>query len=735
MNYLEAFGNLRPNTKYARKSPLKAVLLLAIIELYEKNILLDNEIKYNDELKAAYLEVWNKIMPTGSLMSEAFLPYWYMQNEDFWHVVPVLGEEDILLLLQDDYIKPSESKICECVQYVELDEDLFFMFTMSSGRRDLKRVLLETYFELSDAMIDKLSEVSTNTVDRSALAMSEYKKLIISSDAGSKGQPSSSNQGYLAFPELDEEVQLTFSIEYYKFQKTHRYEREMFKELFPRVDDLYNRIVVSPIRNGEILPSFSFVYENFLGELKIALMSDDGALDIIDSIDDAIVSLNGVQQSVAPIELPENVTLEDNAISTNAELDLDVLEVKDREQLLPALEDRNGIPWTVDEQNKLSTCYQLGYAVEDIAAALGRTESSVEKMLSKLIAMDFNIEEERVSEEFVASDEASTPVDFFVENLPDHGGIYNMQGKPIYTINGQLKVFNGKIYRFNFKDVCLTVKDLERCEDGWRKGVKKIVAYPESALYQILKPAEFIYQIEDLAEYPHWENNRILVDGNWYDFEGNYIGRSEELNPESNVFLSSGFRVLKDRLEVIDGKAQISYDYLWLLSILDFITDQQYNHLVSYDNIACMMIANAWEILNVHPELRTIEENLADCIEFLIEESKEYMDEALDWSSPKQVVYNAIEDYPMAGIFEDTVEDLVETSPYNMLKLWISAETKEDMVVLSNAFHNDCMYALHPKRVDPTIEINSKWTHSVYNECSDLKEALKQHYIEYVLNS
>ena len=83
------------------------------------------------------------------------------------------------------------------------------------------------------------------------------------------------------------------------------------------------------------------------------------------------------------------------------------------------------------------------------------------------------------------------------------------------------------------------------------------------------------------------------------------------------------------------------------------------------------MIANAWEILNEHPELRVHERMLSDCIEFLIEESKEYMDEELTWSSSKDDVFNAIKDYPMAGIFEDTVDELVETAPYNILKAWI----------------------------------------------------------------
>lgn len=293
MDYLEAFGNLRPNTKYGRKSPQKAILLLAIIEMYENSVLSDNEIVYDETLKGTYLKVWNKVLPEDAvLLTEAYIPFWYMQNEDFWHVVPVRGKEDILLLLKDDQIKPSESKIYDCVQYVELDEDLFFLLTMPSGRSSLKRALLETYTNLPNRMIDKLSEASDNSVDHSAIAMDKYKNLLRTSEKCQKVKNTSSSNEQPQFAQLDEDIQLTIALEYYKFQKKHRQEREIFKELFPNVEDLYKRIVTYPIKQGEVLQSFSFVYENFLGDLKIALMSEDGSMDIIDSINDAIRILN-----------------------------------------------------------------------------------------------------------------------------------------------------------------------------------------------------------------------------------------------------------------------------------------------------------------------------------------------------------------------------------------------------------------------------------------------------------
>ena len=737
MDYLETFRNLRPNTKYARKSPQKAILLLAIIELYENSVLSDNEIMYDEALKNTFLKVWNKVLPKETtLLPEAYIPFWYMQNEVFWHVVPIRGKEDILLLLKDDQIKPSESKICDCVQYVELDEDLFFMLTMPSGRSSLKRALLETYTNLSYRMIDKLSEASDNSVDQSAIAMSEYKGLLRSSGKKQEALSLSSNKERLMFSHLDEELRLTVALEYYKFLKKHRQEREIFKGLFPIVEDLYNRIVISPIKPDEVLQSFSLVYKDFLGDLKIALMSEDGSMNLIDYINDAIRILNNGQKSEFQDNFVVDVTTKENSASTMAASEPDYQATTDRIPLPHAQESRNGKPWSDDEEKKLSTCYQLGYSVEEIAVAFGRTETSIKIRLSKLGLFDFIYEEERDLEEVPVREDVNTPVDFFVENSSGQGTIYNMQGERIFSVNGQLKIFHGKVYRFNHKGVCFTVKDLVRHGLKWGKGVKKIVAYPETDLYLVLSPNVFINQIEDVIECSQWENNRILVAGKWYDFEGYYIKDADcpktEETPEIQEESPSTEYIPKGKLKVIDKVVQNSYDYLWLIAIIDFMGEKQQFPLLSYDYLACMMIANAWGILNEHPELKEREENLTDCIEYLIEESKDYMDIALDWSSPKDIVYNAIKDYPMASVFEDTVEELIESAPYNVLKAWIHTEDRQEMIVQSNAFHNACLYAIHPRKVDPYIEVNPRWTHSLFFEHANLLCFFKRHYVQYI---
>ena len=303
MDYIEAFQNLRTNNKYGRRSSHKAVLMLTVIELYEQNVLSDNEIYYDDTLKSMFLKVWNRVLPDEPLFHpEAYLPFWYLQSDSFWHIVSNRGKEDILSLMRDTNIKPSEAKLYDCVKYAELDEDLYFLMTLPSGRSSLKKVLLETYTNLSERQIDRLSESVDNAIDYSTSALSDYEK-ILSNEKDTKNIVSVETDNELVhqFQSLNEDIQIVLNLQYYSFLKSHRNEREMFKDICPTVYDLYDKII-HPIQQGDITPSFAFTYDNFLSDLKIALMSEEGSMELIDKIGEAIDLLRGNISNVSNTE-------------------------------------------------------------------------------------------------------------------------------------------------------------------------------------------------------------------------------------------------------------------------------------------------------------------------------------------------------------------------------------------------------------------------------------------------
>ena len=304
MDYLDALIKLNTNNKYCRKSPHKAILLLTVIEMYETNALSENMIPYDEALKHRFQTVWDKVFEGEThFHPDAYLPYWYMQTEDFWHIVPYKGQEDILTLMRDNNIKPSETKIKDCVKYAELDNDLFFLMTLKSGRSSLKKALLETYFNLSDEQIDQLAKSADNTIDYSVSALSDYKKIISNEKSNNNIVPVETDNGLARqFQSFNEDIQIVLNLQYFSFLKTHRGERELFKEICPTVYNLLDKIVNHPIMQGDIAPSFAFSYDYFLSDLKIALMSEDGSMELIDKIGLAIDLLRGNINNVGSTE-------------------------------------------------------------------------------------------------------------------------------------------------------------------------------------------------------------------------------------------------------------------------------------------------------------------------------------------------------------------------------------------------------------------------------------------------
>ena len=752
MDYTEAFKNLRTNNKWGRKSHHKAVLMLTVIELFEKNILTDNEIFYDDKLKSMFMKVWNRVLPKEPIFhSDAYLPFWYLQNDSFWHIVPRRGQEDILSLMRDNNVKPSEAKLNDSVRCAELDEDLYFLMTLQSGRSSLKRVLLETYTQLSEDEIDKLSESMDNTIDYSATAMSEYEKILSEGNEDKATETSEADNELVAqFHRLSEDVQIELNLQYYSYLKMHLSERVMFRELLPSVYDLLDKIVNHPIRQGEIAPSFIFDYENFLSDLKIALMSDDGAMELIDKIGEAVDALNGnyhEEEEITPVIIETEDIEEESPVSKEVEK-VDVGDETLIDSVIPieafATESRKGKPWTENEEELVTLYFRQGKDTATIADIIGRTEVAVKSRLGMMGLIDYTYgqdDNDAVSDNsFMSSRTAGqTSVnldDYFIENSYLRCTLKNRRGDKVFSADGKLKRLGDKLYRLNLKKECFTIKDMKPEGNMWIKGEKKIVAYPASALYAIMD-SDIRYErlVEDIIDNPSFYECRVKVSGKWYDNNGELI--SEDREQRINKLLKSstddiGSFVPKGKLRSIRDVAEESYDILLTMAVVEFMQFTPQPTIITFDRLACMMIAVAWEILGDDEEMREKESDLCECIQFLMDESKEEMDEVLTWNSTKKEVFNAIKDYPMADVFEDTVDLLTEDAPYHVLKAWLKVDEKEEIERESNTPSSPCLYAIHPMKRNPYIEVKQGWTRYLRNEHDSLMNYFKEQYIDYL---
>ena len=563
MDYIEALKNLKTNNKWGRKSPHKAVLMLTVIELYEKNILMDNEIRYDETLKSTFLKIWNLVLPNEPLFHpEAYLPFWYLQSDNFWHIVPIRGKEDILSLMRDTNIKPSEAKLIDSIKYAELDEDLYFLMTLPSGRSTLKRALLETYTTLTNKQIVRLAESKDNAIDYSVTALSEYEKILSKNTVENRMESTRVGDKLVSqFQCLNEDVQLALNIVYFTFQKEHRNERVMFKEVCPTVYDLLDKIVNHPIKQGEIAPSFAFVYDNFLSDLKVALLSEDGSVELVDKISEAIEILRGNNskkheegQSILPAESDREDTSAGVVGSSFDDLKVEHVYLDERGKVIETTkeiapeqdnttESRRGKTWTEDEENLIKLYYQQGKDFITIASLIGRTEVAIKSRLAKLGLIEYTYGQENgVPTHTVQGAKSQTDEsDFVIENLSDRAVILDQDGNRVFNTDGKLKYMHEKLYRLNLKRECFTLKDMLFNGFVWIKGTKKIVAYPQSELYRmIIDATDYCDEVEDIVDSPVFEDCKLKFKGAWYTYNGNSITDSSTKDVATDNRAKSG---------------------------------------------------------------------------------------------------------------------------------------------------------------------------------------------------
>lgn len=136
--YEQLFAHLNVNRKAGRPAPHKPLLLLAIIDLVECEVIMLPQIELGEALIAAFK--WNivKYAPnTAHFKPVIGTPFYHMSNEPFWRLVP-----------KDPSYAPSTTNITtlrEHYQYAEIDSELFVLMLDVKALQRLRTILIETY--------------------------------------------------------------------------------------------------------------------------------------------------------------------------------------------------------------------------------------------------------------------------------------------------------------------------------------------------------------------------------------------------------------------------------------------------------------------------------------------------------------------------------------------------------------------------------------------------------------
>lgn len=252
----------------------------------------------------------------------------------------------------------------------------------------------------------------------------------------------------------------------------------------------------------------------------------NGSLDIMKNPDDAINLINeyangGFYHIMNLMESGENTFSDLEKVKREIfARNYDEIEIDNFEEDIESVEDgeleddtiddeskraEEEKPWEEFDMEKLKMFFEHGMEPSSIADRLGKSLYAVKYQLSLL-------------------GKIKMPLNVTVKNTDQGGTVVNKSGQVIYTDEAPLKIFNDKIYRFNMKSACMTVKDVKRVDGEWVKGNKMLVAYPESELYSNLSHSNFIDEIEDFVEGDKSEANKIKVKGVWYDYYGDVFG-------------------------------------------------------------------------------------------------------------------------------------------------------------------------------------------------------------------
>ncbi len=129
-------------TKYG-KAPHKPILLLAILELFEKGIIKENRVYVNTDLVGTFQENWRLLVTT--LNTPDFTqPFYYLQTEkfegaQFWFLLPKPGCQI------NAYIK-SVNTLAAVLDYGYFSAEVFLLLADAAARAVITNALLDAYF-------------------------------------------------------------------------------------------------------------------------------------------------------------------------------------------------------------------------------------------------------------------------------------------------------------------------------------------------------------------------------------------------------------------------------------------------------------------------------------------------------------------------------------------------------------------------------------------------------------
>lgn len=138
-----ALTKMRRGSIGGRTKPHKPLMLLAVLDLFEGDLVPDNRIYYNHDLVERFSGYFEVVKKEGDWCQPG-PPFFHLRSSSFWMHRPIPGRKQQYSRLTTS--GGGSKRIVDNIQHAYLDEDAFTVFSDPDQRREIRRFILETFF-------------------------------------------------------------------------------------------------------------------------------------------------------------------------------------------------------------------------------------------------------------------------------------------------------------------------------------------------------------------------------------------------------------------------------------------------------------------------------------------------------------------------------------------------------------------------------------------------------------
>ena len=156
--YAEKFTELGVDRAHG-VAPHQPILLLSVIEQFERSKISHNQIYLTPDLIATFLKYWSNLV-TSDHHSDISLPFFHLAGKKkikFWHLMPNPGFEAVIA--SGTKIK-GLSALRNTVKYAYLDDELYECLQDTSSRLRLSEALVKKWFPANSQQLKRLYTVN-----------------------------------------------------------------------------------------------------------------------------------------------------------------------------------------------------------------------------------------------------------------------------------------------------------------------------------------------------------------------------------------------------------------------------------------------------------------------------------------------------------------------------------------------------------------------------------------------